>query len=104
MSRQELKGKMLRATRGTLRYGRGKDVEQMNVAPEVLELRLTARPGEGGQTHLIRLYFSEPDQLPDALLALCLKWKLPGPLMTAEQNNQARIAARRLDDHSRRPG
>jgi hypothetical protein len=99
--RQELLVKMRRAEDGVLDYGSGAvggDVELMGIAPTVLELRLSSRPGEYGAL-LLRLYFTEPEGHERLLLALKLAWKRPGPLGLAEQNGHARTAARRADEH-----
>lgn len=100
LTRQELVVKLRRAEVGGLKFGTasaGADVTQMEVAPTVLELRLTTRRGEGGDL-LIRLYFTEPEERDRTLLALKLGWKRPGPLGLEEQNSHARSAARRADE------
>ncbi|QGH70785.1 hypothetical protein [Pseudactinotalea sp. HY158] len=75
------------------------DVEQIGVAPNVLELRLSATTGESDGQRRVRLYFSEPVELPGALLALKLASKYPGEMGLREQNEHARIASRRGDEH-----
>jgi hypothetical protein len=95
--RQELHFKMRKAEAGRLNYGHDLNVELLACAPTVLELRLSARPGEHGRTCLIRLYFTEPDVHSEMLLALKLAWKQPGPMGLEEQNGHARNAAWRAD-------
>lgn len=101
LTRQEMYVKLHRAENGDLGFGtaaEGADVMQMEIEPTVLELRLTTRRGEGGDM-LIRLYFTEPEELDRSLLGLKLGWKRPGPLGLEEQNRHARSAARRADEH-----
>jgi hypothetical protein len=105
MLRQELKDKMRRAMDGQLKYGPrriGGDVEHMLVTRDVLELRLNAYPGDDG-THVVRLYFSEPEELPSEMVTLYLTWKIPGPTVKEEQDAQAVMASKRLQEHCARP-
>lgn len=100
LTRQEMFVKLHRAEGGHLDFGtaaESADVTQMEIAPTVLELRLTTRRGEGGDM-LIRLYFTEPEERDHTLLGLKLGWKRPGPLGLEEQNRHARCAARRADE------
>lgn len=101
MTRQELLTKMQRATEGRLTFGRGGrfDVDLMGVTQCVLEIRMTARRGEQGDTRHIRLYFTEPAAHEGVLLTLLLAWKSPGDMGHEEQNQHARLAQRRADDH-----
>lgn len=67
-------------------------VEKMAVAPDVLEIRMPKWMFTGGQM-LVRLYFSEPVELPQTLVGLRLKTKRPGPLGLDEQTQIAEDAA-----------
>lgn len=75
------------------------DVDQMAVAPTVLELRLQTTTGTRDGERIVRLYFTEPAELPDALVALKLASKYPGELGLEEQSAHAREAAVRGDDY-----
>ncbi|UFN44511.1 hypothetical protein [Nocardioides okcheonensis] len=99
LAKEELRDLMREAEQGDLTYGPGPDgdVEQMQVAPDVLEMRL---PNYGG-LHL-RLFFSEPAALPGTLVALMLFWKRPGPVGLEDQSYSAQVASRRLDEWVRR--
>lgn len=103
LSQQELRQKMAAAMEGELTYGSGAefDVEQMASAPDVLEIRLDTRTGDNDQTMMIRLYFSEPEELPGRLVALMLAWKRPGPIGVDLQTKQAQVASRRLNEHGK---
>lgn len=83
--------------------GDGGDVMQMSVAPNVLEMRLVDRHDDDGERHHVRLYFTEPDHVPEQLLALKVAWKHPGRIGLEEQNGHAREASKRADDHFLRP-
>lgn len=100
----ELRDKMARATRGELTYGRGPaaDVEKIAATNDVLELRLTSRSGDPGTKVLLRLFFSEPAELPGVMCALMLYWKRPGPIDLSDQTEQAKLASRRLHEHLNR--
>lgn len=100
---EELDLKFEKAELGACSFGRGSqyDVDQMTVEPTVLELRLTRRASvqrrEGNLE--IRVYFTEPIELPGVLLELVLAWKIPGPAMRQDQNKHATRAAKRAQDH-----
>lgn len=63
-------------------------VTQMQIAQDVLEIRLPDWYFSGGKMH-VRLYFSEPRELPGHLVALRLRTKRPGPLGVEEQDGHA---------------
>lgn len=96
--RRELLELMRSAEQGQLTFGTAAEgaVGQMEVAPMILELRLTSRPGDEGVDQIVRLYFSEPEELRRCLLAVKLAAKRPGPLGLEEQNGHALEAAARL--------
>lgn len=102
----ELYQKMKRAEAGALLYGSGPefDVEHMAATADVLELRLLDRTGEVGaeeaeETFHLRLFFSEPDEVPKTLAGLGLLWKRPGPVGLDDQTLAAQTASRRLHEH-----
>ncbi|WP_139175385.1 hypothetical protein [Nocardioides lianchengensis] len=64
----------------------------MQVAPDVLELKLPDWHYSGGMMHT-RLYFTEPHDLPGHLVALRLRTKRPGPIGLEEQDVAAREAS-----------
>jgi len=107
MVKAELREKMKRATLGTLVYGEGPegDVEKMYATRDVLELRLSATAGDDGDTLHIRLFFSEPEELPGRMCALMVFWKRPGEIDLDDQSAAARAASRRLAEwnHAGRP-
>lgn len=70
-------------------------VDQMQIAPDVLEIRLPDWTFSSGKMH-VRLYYSEPFELPGHLVALRLKSKRPGPLGLEEQDQIAVEASRLL--------
>lgn len=72
-------------------------VTQMQIAPDVLEIRLPDWTFSGGMMH-VRLYFSEPWDLPGNLVALRLKTKRPGPLGLEDQDAIALQASDLLRD------
>lgn len=73
------------------------DVDQMMAAPTVLELRFKTTTGTQDGARKVRLYFSEPIELPDTLLALKLATKYPGEVGLSEQTQHAHQAAARGD-------
>src|SRR5689334_790534 len=76
----EMRTLMRAAERGDLTFGRDAHVDQMEVAQTVLEMRLETFPVlDAGPRH-VRLYFTEPDDEPELLLAAKLGWKQPGPI------------------------
>lgn len=108
MVRAELRDKMKRATEGDLGYGPGPDgeVEHMAVTQDVLELRLSSRSGDIDEdgvedTLHIRMFFSEPVELPGQMCTLMLYWKRPGEIDLEDQTDCARRASRRLDEWQR---
>lgn len=60
-------------------------VTQLQIAPDVLEVRLPDWQFSAGRMH-VRLYFSEPRDLPGHLVALRLRSKRPGPIGVEEQD------------------
>lgn len=70
-------------------------VVQMQIAPDVLELKMPDHYFTGGLQH-VRLYFSEPRELPGQLVVLRLFVKRPGPLGVADQDGQALEASELL--------
>jgi len=81
--KHELHHLMRSAAAGTLKFGaaaEGGQVDQMSVAPLILEIRLSTRPGDEGVEQIVRLYFTEPDHAPRCLLAAKVAGKRPGPL------------------------
>lgn len=77
------------------------DVTHMASAPDVLEVRLPDWWFSGGKMH-VRLYFSEPADLPGTLCALRLRVKRPGPFGVEEQDTHVDEAARLLRDFAAR--
>lgn len=70
-------------------------VDQLQIAPDVLEIRLPDWTFSGGKMH-VRLYYCEPFDLPGHLVALRLKTKRPGPIGLDDQNAIAVEASRLL--------
>lgn len=91
------------AERGECTYGHDRecDVEQMVTQRNVLELRFDRRASVSKRegTIEVRLYFTEPVELPDTLLELLFAWKHPGPHSTAQQNQHAKKASDRARMH-----
>jgi hypothetical protein len=77
------------------------DVTHMASAPDVLEVRLPDWWFSGGKMH-VRLYFSEPTDLPGTLCALRLRVKRPGPFGVDEQDTHVEQAARLLREFAAR--
>jgi hypothetical protein len=109
--REDIRTKMNRAERGELTFGSGRDyeVDQIVSTRIVLEIRVIDHSswddGDPEQEPLkrhTRLYFTEPDHLPDCLLALGVASKCPGPEGLEEQNRQARTVAQRAEQHCAR--
>lgn len=75
------------------------DVDQMAVAPTVLELRFDTTTGAQDGSRIVRLYFTEPVELPGSLVARKLASKYPDDAGLDEQSAQAREAAIRGDQH-----
>lgn len=102
--RQELFYKMRQAELGKLTYGPGPehDVQQMTVAQDVLELRLSDRSGDESNLLHLRFFFSEPLHRPGLLVGLGLLWKRPGPAGLEEQNDAAKVASLRLAEFTLR--
>jgi len=97
--KHELHHLMRSAAAGTLKFGaaaEGGQVDQMSVAPLILEIRLSTRPGDEGVEQIVRLYFTEPDHAPRCLLAAKVAGKRPGPLGLVEQSAHAREAEARV--------
>lgn len=101
--KSELKRMMKGAEQGTLRFGRGEDVDQMVTAPTILELRIHRNVGvtvglgpveEDDGSRVVRLYFTEPEHCDRMLLSAKLGWK--HPMGKEEQNAHAREAADRV--------
>jgi hypothetical protein len=108
MVRAELRNMMHRAMDGQLSYGPGPEgqVEQMTATSDVLEMRLSSRSGEVSEdgeedTLHLRMFFSEPESVPNGMCALMLYWKRPGQVDLADQTASARVASRRLDEWNR---
>lgn len=74
---------------------------QMQSAPDVLEIKMPDWTFSGGPMH-VRLYYSEPWDLPGALVALRLKTKRPGPIGLTEQDRAAQEASDLLQAFSTR--
>lgn len=98
VTKAELATKLRRATQGLLTFGADGDVDQMSVAPRVLEIRIKSVKAVGFSLH-IRLYFTEPAHEPGCLLMLLLEGKSPGRIGLEEQNDHARAADLRIDRH-----
>lgn len=64
-----------RAEHGDLEYGHDRDVWRSGRAYLVLELRYGQRLEYPDGTRAVRLYFSEPDAIPDAMVAAKLAAK-----------------------------
>ncbi|GAB3271990.1 hypothetical protein [Kineosporia babensis] len=98
--RHEIRDLLKRAEADNCRFGTasaGCDVTQMAVAPTILELRMSWHPGgEDERSNLVRLYFTEPADIPDCLYAALLASKAPGPMGLEEQNGHARQADYRV--------
>lgn len=67
-------------------------VVQMKIAPDVLELKLPDWHFDGGKMH-VRLYFTEPHDLPANLVGLRLLTKRPGPIGLPDQDAAATSAS-----------
>lgn len=67
-------------------------VTQMQVAKDVLEIKLPDWIFSEGKMH-VRLYFSEPRDLPGVLVALGIHTKRPGPIDLELQNQHAMDAS-----------
>ena len=64
----------------------------MAATQDVLELRLTSRSGEVDEAGVedtlhVRMFFSEPDELPGQMCTLMLYWKRPGEVDLADQTD-----------------
>ena len=98
--RHEIFDLLKRAEAGTCTFGsakNGNNIDQMTVAPTILELRLGYCPGEDGERHLVRLYFTEPEEIPECLYAAKLASKHPGPMGLQEQSQHAKEAEARVE-------
>jgi hypothetical protein len=76
-------------------------VTRMQIAPDVLEIRLPKWWFSGGPM-IGRLYFSEPVAYPGKLVALRLKAKRPGPIGLDEQDEIALQASDLLSEFEAR--
>lgn len=90
----EIRSKMGRAEHGKLAFGKDRDVNQMTVAPIILELRVRKNAGTPKGDRVVRLYFCEPAHIEGMLLAAKLGWKPPQG--KKEQNEQALEAEQRV--------
>lgn len=91
----EVRTKMRCATRGQLQFGAAPaDVDQMRATDDVLELRF-AKTWEvkDGERMLLRLFFSEPAALPEALVAIQFFCKIPADQGALQEQTQAAKAA-----------
>lgn len=86
---EHLRQQMSLALRGKLPW---EYVMQMAVAPDVLEIRMQDWWFSGGKMH-VRLYYTEPRDVPGTLVALRLLCKRPGPIGLEDQDSHARSAS-----------
>lgn len=105
---QELRDKMYRAQDGDLIFRspwrREHDVDFMACTTVVLEIKLPTASGaedDSGEAEIrmVRLYFTEPQQIPEVLVALHLAWKPGGREGLKVQDDQALLAQARADEH-----
>lgn len=73
--RREMLTSMRLAEQGRLTYGKKADVYVCSSADLVLEMRFDHRVQYPDGVRAVRLYFSEPDNLPDVLLSARLAAK-----------------------------
>lgn len=66
--------------------------DQMQIAPDVLEIKMPDWMFSGGVMQG-RLYYSEPRELPGYLVALRFRFKRPGPIGLQEQDGHATEAS-----------
>lgn len=92
--------RMLRAAEsGTLIYGKNEDVYAMRVQPAILELRLSRRVQYPDGAYNIRLYFSEPLSLPEAMVAARLRAKPASQAGLMMQNEHVRESYLRIKQY-----
>ena len=98
MLRQEIKDKLHRGSKGELTFGRGGeyDVDQMDCAAEVLEIRLSTQYGDEAEKLCTRIYFTEPAFVPESLRLISVETKHPEQFSSEEQTRHARAAQSRL--------
>ena len=107
----DIRQKMLRAERGECTFGRGRhyDVDEIESTRLVLELRIVDHnaldpddpEGDMVQRHT-RIYFTEPEHVPDLLLLMSVRSKCPGPEGLQEQTDHAGDAQTIAEEHGAR--